>query len=409
MKEGYDLPEGAPGVYRPVRPDRDVPFGKFYKPEPLYPDIELSAALIKEVERATHALGRLDGFRSQVDNAETVFTPLVYKEAEQSSQVEGTQVTTTDMYRATAGKRTAARTRDVQEALNYVEALREASARLLAEGRSRSNITMDRLRALHRTVMEAGHTDEADPLPGQFRPGYAWIEESNEPWKQSVRFVPPKAEMIESMMDDLLLSVQSSSQYPELVDIGFVHYQIETIHPFKDGNGRVGRLLVLLMLVASDLLTKPLFYISAYIRENRQEYTDRLLAVSEAGEWEEWLQFFLTGMRDQAEEVLGRASLLFELYESYHERYDGTRSSMQRLVDVLFEQPYLTVPTAADRIDMSYPAANSAVDRLVEDGVLAQVDREKERNREFVATDIMEVVERDGSDLPSPSSVLEGS
>ncbi|WP_143920354.1 Fic family protein [Halorhabdus utahensis] len=405
MQDGFDLPERAPGMYRPVRSDRGVPFGKFYKPDPLPPDLALSDTVLKHVERAAHALGRLDGFRTQVDAAATVFRPLLYKEAEQSSQVEGTQVTTTDMYRATAAGDTAARSRDVQEALNYVEALREASARLLAAGRSRENITADLIKDLHETVMETGYTDEADPLPGQFRPDYAWIEESNEPWKQSVRFVPPKAAMVESMMADLLSYVQSSSKYPAIVDVALVHYQIETIHPFTDGNGRVGRLVALLLLVACDLLTTPLFYMSAYIKENREEYTDRLLAVSEDGAWEEWLQFFITGMRDQAEEVLSRASLLHELHESYGARYASGPQSVQRLLEVLFEQPYLTVPTAAERIDMSYPAANSAVEQLVEDDVLSQVDT-KERNREFVAMQIMDIVERDAANLPAPSSVL---
>lgn len=406
MKRGCDLPSDAPGVYMPVRTDRSVPFGRFYKPDDLPPEITLSDETIQLVERAMHALGRLDGFRGHVREADTVFEPLLYKEAEQSSQIEGTQVTTTDMYRATAGGDVTARSRDVQEAMNYVEALQLASERLLERGRSREHITHDLLLELHRTVMETGQTDEEDPLPGEFRPDYAWIEESNEPWQQSIRFVSPKAEMVESMMDALLDYVRSPSRFPDIIDVALVHYQIETIHPFKDGNGRVGRLLAILMLVACDALTKPLFYMSAYIKANREEYTDRLLAVSEEGEWEEWIRFFVSGMRDQAEEVLGRAKLLLDQYEAYREEYETAPESVQRLVGMLFEQPYLTVPMAAERIDMSYPAANSAVDRLVEDGVLLQVE-ERERNREFVARNVMEIVEQDAATLPSPAEVLE--
>lgn len=406
MKRGYDLPSDAPGVYLPVRADRNVPFGKFYKPDDLPPELTLSDEMIQLVERTMHALGRLDGFRGQVREAETVFKPLLYKEAEQSSQIEGTQVTTTDIYRATAGSDTSPRSRDVQEAMNYVEALQSVSHRLLERGRSRENITLDLLLELHSTVMERGGTDEDDPLPGEFRPDYAWIEESNDLWQQSIRFVPPKAEMIESMMEALLSYVQSPSRFPNIVDIALVHYQIETIHPFKDGNGRIGRLLAILMLVACDALTKPLFYMSAYIKANREEYTDRLLAVSEEGEWEEWIQFFVSGMQDQAEEVLGRAKLLLDQYKTYRQEYETGPESVQRLVGVLFEQPYLTVPMAAERIDMSYPAANSAVDRLVEDGVLLQVG-ERERNREFVATDVMDIVERDAAQLSSSADVLQ--
>ncbi|TYT61719.1 Fic family protein [Natrialba swarupiae] len=406
MKRGYDLPTDAPGVYMPVRTDRGVPFGKFYRPDDLPPELTLSDETIQLAERAMHALGRLDGFRGQVQEADTVFKPLLYKEAEQSSQIEGTQVTTTDMYRATAGGDVSARSRDVQEAMNYVEALQSVSERLLESGRSRENITLDLLLELHRTVMETGQSDEDDPLPGEFRPDYAWIEESTEPWQQSIRFVPPKAEMVESMMEALLAYVQTPSRFPDIVDIALVHYQIETIHPFKDGNGRVGRLLAILMLVASDALTKPLFYMSSYIKANREEYTDRLLAVSEEGAWEEWIQFFVSGMCDQAEEVLGRAKLLLDQYEAYQEAYKSAPESVQRLIGVLFEQPYLTVPMAAERIDMSYPAANTAVDRLVDGDVLIQVE-ERERNREFVATDVMAIVERDAAELPSPAEVLQ--
>ena len=405
MKRGFDLPSEAPGTYLSVRSDRRVPFGKFYKPDDLPADLTLSDETIQLVERAMHALGRLDGFRGQVQEADIILRPLIYKEAEQSSQVEGTQVTTTDIYRVTTGGEGTVRSRDVQEAKNYVEALETATERLLTHGRSRENLALDLVLDLHETVMETGRTDEDDPLPGKLRPDYAWIEESGEPWQQSIRFVPPKAEMVESMMESLLAYVRSPSRLPTLVDIALVHYQFETIHPFKDGNGRVGRLLAILMLVACDALTKPLFYMSAYIKENRQEYTDRLLAVSEDGAWEEWLQFFITGMRDQAEEVLGRAKLLLDQYEAYQTAYDSAPDSVRRLTAVLFEQPYLTVPTAAERIDMSYPAANNAVSRLVDDGVLRQVG-EKERNREFVAVDIMAIVEMNAEELPRPSEVL---
>jgi len=405
VRDTFDLPEKAPGQYLPVRSDREVPFGKFYKPDALPPELELSEDLITQIERGTHALGRLDGFRSQVPDAEVVFRPLIYKEAEQSSRIEGTNVTTTDMWRATANGNSTTRTRDVQEAINYVDALHRAHDRMLEQGRSRTNITLSLITDLHRTIMEAGYTDEDDPLPGHLRPGFAWIEESSEPWQQSIRFVPPKAEMVTSTLDDLLGYVQSPSPYPAIVDTALVHYQFETIHPFKDGNGRVGRLLGLLMLVACDLLTKPLFYMSAYIRENRQEYTDLLLAVSEEGAWEEWLQFFVRGMRDQAEAVLGRAALLYRLYRSYEKTYDTAPQSVQRLSTALFEQPYLTIPTAAEYIEMTYPTASDAVDRLVEDGVLVQVG-DRERNREFVARDVMDIVERDADDLPSPATVL---
>jgi Fic family protein len=405
MKEGYDLPSEAPGKYLPVRSDKRVPFPKFYKPDTLPPDVRLSDDIVTMVARAMHALGRLDGFWNQVNEAETVFKPFLYKEAEQSSQIEGTQVTTTDIYRATSTGDISTRTRDVQEASNYVEALQVASEQLLERGRSREQITLDLIKDLHSTVMESGQTDENDPLPGEFRPNYAWIDESTAAWKQSVRFVPPKADFVGTQMDALEGYIQSDSKYPDLVDIALIHYQIETIHPFKDGNGRIGRLLIILMLVACDILTQPLFYMSAYLKSNRDEYTDRLLQVSEQGDWEGWLRFFLTGMKEQADEVLGRGTLLFDCYEKYQERYADAPESVNRLLDMLFQQPYLTVPMVVDEIDMTYPTANNAVQRFVDDEVLVQTD-ERERNREFVAVDVMEILERSSSEIPRPSSVL---
>lgn len=406
MIQGYDLPPDAPGAYLSIRSDKEVPFSKFYKPDQLPPELTLSGETIKQIERAMHALGRLDGFRGQIPEAETVLQPLIYKEAEQSSQIEGTQVTTTDIYRMTSGGDSTTRTRDVQEAQNYVAALQTAADSLLERGRSRSNLTKELLLDLHKTIMDSGYTDEEDPLPGQLRPDYAWIEESSAPWKKSIRFVPPKAGMVAGLIDDFISFIQGETTYSAIVDIAIAHYQFETIHPFKDGNGRVGRLLILLMLVASDTLSSPLFYMSAYIKANREEYTDRLLAVSEQGEWEEWIQFFVTGMQDQAEEVLGRAKLLQDLAVKYGNEYDSEATSVRRLIRVLFEQPYITVPTAAERIDMAYPTANTAVTRLVDDGVLIQVG-DKERNREFVATEIMDAVECDPENLPSPASVLQ--
>jgi Fic family protein len=172
-----------------------------------------------------------------------------------------------------------------------------------------------------------------------------------------------------------------------------------------DGNGRVGRLLIVLMLIASDILVHPLFYLSSYIRRNRDRYTDLLLSVNEEGTWNEWLEFFLTGIKEQADEAFGRAKLLLRLRESYREQYADAAPSVQALVEAVFVEPVLTVSRGAELIEMTYPAANDAVSRLVEDGVLEERTG-KERYREFQALEVLDVLNRDTDEIPSPGELM---
>jgi Fic family protein len=253
--------------------------------------------------------------------------------------------------------------------------------------------------------MEVGRSDETDPLPGEFRPGYAWIDESTGLGTR-VRFAPPKSEIAISRMEDFERYMQSEGTYPDLIDIGILHYQLETIHPFIDGNGRVGRLLIVLLLMASDILLHPLFYLSSYIRRNRDEYTDRLLAVSEENAWNEWLSFFLDGIKKQADEAFTRAKLLLRLREQYRETYAGARPSVRRLIDELFTEPVFTVPRASEMIEASYPTANDAVSMLEDDGILEE-QTGKERYQEFQAVDVLRALNANIGELPSPEAVIQ--
>ena len=296
---------------------------------------------------------------------------------------------------------------DVREARNYIRALDEAVSYLHTAGFVRENITTELLKRLHGQLLEQGRTDEEDPLPGEFRPGYAVIEEDNPHAPGTrIRFIPPKSGSVPGLMEDLEAFVQQGSRWPDLVDVAIAHYQFETIHPFTDGNGRVGRLLAVLMLVASRLLHYPMLYLSSYIERHRDEYADRLLAVSEGGEWDEWLQFFLRGIREQAEEAFVRAKLLIDTRNEYESRYSDAPNSVRRLARSLFENPYFTVTEASERIGMTYATANSAVNRLVDDGVVAETTS-RERNRVFRATEVMETVERDARNLPDANDLVD--
>lgn len=395
MKDGYLIDSPAPGKYLSADSGANLPASKFYLPEDLPPEIDLQPGVIRAHGRAMHSLGRLDGFWSEIESPDTAFGLFVYKEAEQSSQVEGTQVTVSDMLRRGADSK------DVREARNYASALQEVAKELTEEGRARRNLSNELLKSLHESLMEAGRTDDEDPRPGEYRSQYVWIEEDGEGYGSSVRFVPPKATTAKSKMENFEEYMQSDGEYPDLIDIGILHYQLETIHPFLDGNGRVGRLLIVLMLLATDILGQPLFYLSSYIRRNRDEYTDLLLAVSEDGDWNAWLTFFLEGIKQQADEAFSRAKLLLELRSEYRDTYADASPSVRRLVDAVFVEPVLTVSRAAELIDMSYPAANKAVDRLESDGVLRE-ETGKERYREFQATAVLDVLNRDVEEIPAP-------
>lgn len=399
MKDGYLIDSPAPGKYLSADSAANLPASKFYLPEDLPPEIDLQPGVIRAHGRAMHSLGRLDGFWSEIESPETAFGLFVYKEAEQSSQVEGTQVTVSDMLRRGADSK------DVREARNYASALQEVAKELTEEGRARQKLSNKLVKSLHESLMESGRTDDEDPRPGEYRSRYVWIEEDGEGYGGSVRFVPPKATTAKSKMENFEGYMQSEGAYPDLIDIGILHYQLETIHPFLDGNGRVGRLLIVLMLLATDILGQPLFYLSSYIRRHRDEYTDLLLAVSEDGDWNAWLTFFLEGIKQQADEAFSRAKLLLELRSEYRDTYADASPSVRSLVDAVFVEPVLTVSRAAELIDMSYPAANKAVDRLESDGVLRE-ETGKERYREFQATAVLDVLNRDASEIPAPGDFV---
>ncbi|WEL17369.1 Filamentation induced by cAMP protein Fic [Halorhabdus sp. SVX81] len=411
MKDGYDLPGEAPGQYMPLRTDEQLP--KAYFPDRLPPTLEFSDAVAAELSRAMWALGRLEGLGSEIDNPGAVFSSFVYKEAEQSSQVEGTAVTISDIYRYDIDQLAIGETpksdheADVREARNYISALDDAISYLQTAGMDRASITTTLIQELHGQLLEHGRTDEEDPLPGEFRPGYAVVKEDNPhaPGKR-IRYIAPKAKSVPGLMENLEQFVQQGSDWPTLVEIAIAHYQFETIHPFKDGNGRVGRLLIVLMLVASGLLNYPLLYLSSYIERSRTEYADRLLAVSEDGEWDEWLLFFLRGIREQAEEAFVRAKLLIELRHEYETRYADGPPSTRRLALALFEDPYFTVSEASERINVVYQTANNAVERLESDEVITEITGNKQ-NRVFRAEEIMEIVERPARELPDPGALVD--
>jgi Fic family protein len=359
-----------------------------FNPAPLPPEIEMNGNLLDVFTRATNNVGQLSGVGRRVDNPSMLITPFIYKEAVVSSEIEGTRVTLSDVYEYEAGKESGdgPSRNELQEVQNYVRAVFEGID-MMEEG-----IDLNLAQSLHEILMSGVRGEEKQP--GEFRDTQVYIGGRG----QEARFVPPPPSVVPYAMQNLETYMQTGGAYQPLIDIGLVHYQFETVHPFRDGNGRMGRLFIMLMMCDEDLLPEPYLYPSSYFNRNREEYTDRLLAVSRDKAWKEWLIFFLEGISQQAEEAFSRASELLDLRDEYRERYQDEANSVSHLAMDIFTKPYITVNEAKNMLDMTYGAANTAVDKLVEDEVLEEVTGQS-RNRVFRAREVFRVIQKPVDEL----------
>jgi len=382
-----ELPDEAPG--------RLVPYGRrpYYKPDPLPPDRELQfeGRFYETLSEATFWLGKLSGFSLTTDFAPVLYTSLLRKEAMESSEIEGANidynalysVETRSMGRSDTGDEQATardETKDVQEVLNYERALKNG-INALDHG---EGISIDLLHTLHRTLLTDLPEDrrETDTI-GAFKTVPNHLGE----------FVPPVPGVVDGLMDALLTYVRTGGRYHPLIDIALTHYQFETVHPYGDGNGRLGRLLITLQLYDHAYLEHPTLYLSEYFNRYKETYIDRLSAVRKHGEWETWIAFFVTGIRHQAEESLRRSRELHSLQQEYQTTYGDTAAAYAELACTLFEQPYLTGTLVQELLDVTAPTAYRAIDQLEEQGVLEETTG-KERNREYRAREIFEILER---------------
>lgn len=381
-----DFDEAAPGEIVPTTTSKGA--YSAFRPDPLPPAVATDN-LITPLAEATQALGRLHGIGPRVGSREILIEPFIRKEALESSQIEGTHATLSDIYAYEAGQEALIdedRRQGTQEVMNYLHALTHGLEAITAGG----PITVDLLCAMHDRLLSGVRGDEADP--GNLRTTQNFI--GSTPYIQDARYVPPPPNEIPDLLEDLLDYANQTSDVHPLLRIGLIHYQFETIHPFLDGNGRLGRLLISLLLQRDDLLPEPYLYLSSYFNARRSEYVDHLLAVSQRGEWDEWLLFFLRGVQSQADEAHRRANLLVDLREDYQHRYQSARSgNILELVMRLFEDPYLDVNTAAEWLDVEYSTANRLVSQLEDDRILEELTG-NERNRFYRASEVFEVINK---------------
>lgn len=373
----------APGEL--VNSDGDLAF----KPDPLPPDVEIEGELLDIFTEATTNVGQLSGIGRRVENPSILITPFIYKEAVVSSEIEGTRVTLSDVYEYEAGqeeKATGPTRNELKEVHNYVRAVFQGIDEM------EQGIDRDLIRNLHYTLMSGVRGKEKQP--GEFRDTQVYIGGGG----SKASYVPPPPSVVPYAMENLETYIQTGGKYQPLIDIGLVHYQLEAIHPFRDGNGRMARLLIMLMMCNDELLPEPYLYPSSYFNRNRETYTDKLLAVSRDNAWEEWLIFYLRGISQQAEEAFSRASELLDLRDEYQDRYQDQANSVSQLSLEVFTSPHLTVNEAQEMIGMSYAAANNAVDKLVADGVLEEITGNS-RNRVFRAREVFDTIQKPVDEL----------
>lgn len=373
----WELSETAPGEL--------IPYGResYYKPDPLPPerDFDFDAEFYDTLSDATFWLGKLSGVSTTVDYSPLLYTSLIRKEAVESAEIEGAEVDINDVYRYETLELDADEspelTRDVREVLNYEAAIKQGVEAM----DSGEGITVELIKSLHETLL-SGVRSETDVI-GDFRETPVHLGS----------FVPPAPDSVEGHLDALLSYVRAGGAYHDLIDVALVHYQFETIHPFGDGNGRLGRVLVTLQLYDGEYLTSPNLYLSEYLNRNKETYVERMRGVSRDGEWEAWVSFFVTGIQLQAREAFERSLELRDLEREYEERYGGQKRADARLALELFEQPYVTASDVERMLDVSGPTAYRAIHELEDEGVLEEVTG-KERNKEYRAVEIFEILER---------------
>jgi Fic family protein len=368
-----------------------------YVPNPLPPSLIWISELVADLSAADQALGRLAGLGSMLPNPHILIAPFIHREAVLSSQIEGTQASLSDLYTYESVKLALfSQPSDVREVHNYVRALEYGLERL-----SSLPLSLRLIRELHEHLM-AGVRGEHQ-TPGEFRRSQNWIGPPGCTLTNAT-FVPPPAAEMKQALGIFEKYLHADSSLPSLIRLGLIHYQFEAIHPFLDGNGRVGRLLITLLLCARGLLPQPLLYLSAYFEAHRQEYYDYLLGVSQSGAWEAWLRFFLHGVTEQSRDAVIRAGRLQVLRERYHERFQTMRAAARLLqvVDLLFIRPILGISQVAEALDVSHQSASRYIETLEAEGVLREITGQA-RNRVYRADEVLQVVEETLGSADNPS------
>ena len=357
-------------------------------PDPLPPKLKLSWELAAEISAADRGLSELAGITRTLPNPHLLIRPFMSREAVLSSRIEGTQASLSDLFYFEALQTpTAPRGSDVGEVGNYVRALEHGLKRL-----STLPLSLRLMTEIHAELMRGVRGEHL--TPGEFRRSQNWIGPPGCTLNDA-KFVPPPPEEMMSCLADLEKYLHASSALPFVVRLALIHYQFETIHPFLDGNGRIGRLLLILLLCAENILPQPMLYLSAYFERHRTNYYQLLLSTSQDGRWSEWISFFLRGVAGQSRDAIKRSEKLLGLWHQYRKRVQTVRSSALPLilVDNLFTRPFLTFSSAARVLGVTFRAAQLNVRKLITARIIEEMPG-RSYGRIFIAREVLEVLER---------------
>jgi Fic family protein len=330
-------------------------------PAALPPLVNFDADLVLMLSKADAALSELSGLGHVLPNPHLLIGPLLRREAVQSSRIEGTQASLSDVLldEATPAQSATPKSDDLREVRNYVTALEHGITRL-----GELPLSLRLVRELHGKLMAGVRGDQA--TPGEFRRTQNWIGPAGSNL-MNAPYVPPPVDEMTELLADWERYLHLHDRTPDLVQCAIMHEQFEAIHPFLDGNGRVGRLMITLFLIERGRLSRPLLYLSDFIERHRQDYYDLLQRVRTHGEWIPWIRYFLTGVGETARDAATRARRLLELREAMMRHTDHA------LVDRLLTNPYVSIAQAAQAMDVSQPTANKEIQRLEAAGVLRKV------------------------------------
>jgi Fic family protein len=360
-----------------------------FVPNPLPPGPIDLTGMVPLLVRATQALGELKGVGRTLPNPRLLIRPSMRMEAMASSKIEGTVTTLSELFEFEVGPDNSQARSDTREVHNYIRALEHGIARI-----PELPVSKRLASELHKILMTGvSATRGAQFQPGEFKSDQNWIGAR---LIENARFVPPPpAESMDAMSELEKYIHETESAIPLIVRLALIHYQFETIHPFPDGNGRVGRLLIPLILCEQKEMIPPLLYMSPYFEKNYNEYIDRMFDVSSKGDWGKWIEFFLKGVEQSCQSSIKKAHAVQDLYRDYRARIQKARSSalLARIVDALFDAPATTIPYTMNRLHISYNSAKNNIQRLIDCKILKE-DEARGRPKWFFAREIISVAYR---------------
>ncbi|MBI2151611.1 Fic family protein [Candidatus Woesearchaeota archaeon] len=370
--------------------EREDKWGKYltFSPHILPPPLTYSTELILALSKADLKLGKLSGIGHLLANsnlANLLLLPYLKKEAIMSSRIEGTRISLSEFF-LTEAKGNEEKFPDALEVMNYVQAVNYGLKKIDNEP-----ITLELIKEMHKILMKGVRGEKK--LPGEFRLIQNWIGQTNSS-PQEAQFVPPQPEEVPRLMQELINYLNTDDRIPLLIKCSLMHYQFETIHPFCDGNGRIGRSLITLYLCKKKLIIRPLLYLSGYFETHRREYVNLLLNTNKEGKFEEWIRFFLNAVETQSEDALLRVAKMQNLREEYRQKTQSTfnTTAVTKLIDSLFMNPFITITKIEEILGVTYPTAKRLVENLVQVGIL-KPSNDVQRNKIFVAHEVLNIIE----------------